>query len=326
MIYNFAGFTIDANTILYLGIGMGVLMIFMGLYLGSVMRDPVAERMRATAQGYIKTSDRKALMKSIDKVPEGILKALIPEDRAERTQIRFRLRQAGFEGPNTVRNFFVLRLLLAMAIPFLALIFFSIREFLNVPTSIDNYLNSFTKIQVMQVLAVSVALGFYGPTYWLNRQIKARQLEIEEGFPNALDLLQISSEAGLAFDTALTRVAQNLSSICPAISEEFLMCQAEILAGRHREQALNDMAERMGVEEVNAFVALITQSMEYGTSISEAMTAYALEMRETRELKAQEKANKLPVQMSGVMASLMLPALFLITLGPTIIRYMDLYK
>ncbi|PTX54644.1 tight adherence protein C [Litoreibacter ponti] len=326
MIYNFAGFAIDANTVLYLGIGLGVLLVFMGLYLGSVMRDPVADRMRATAQGYTKTSDRKALMKTMDKVPEGILKALIPEDRSERTQIRFRLRQAGFDGPDSVRNFFVFRLVTAMIVPFLALLFFSVREIINVPTSIDAYLNTFTKIQVMQILAVSVALGFYGPTYWLHRQIKARQLEIEQGFPNALDLLQISSEAGLAFDTAMTRVAQNLANICPAISEEFLMCQAEVLAGRHREQALSDMAERMGIEEVNAFVALIIQSMEYGTSISDALIAYALEMRETRELKAQEKANKLPVQMSGVMASLMLPALFLITLGPTIIRYMDLYK
>ena len=82
------------------------------------------------------------------------------------------------------------------------------------------------------------------------------------------------------------------------------------------------MAERMGVDEVNSFVTVVSQSMEYGTSISEAMSAYAIEMRETRELKAQEKANKLPVQMSAVMATLMLPALFMITLGPTIIKYM----
>lgn len=322
MIYEFQGFVLTTETILYFGIGFGVLVCFFGIYLVAYNRDPAVERMRAAAQGYAKASDRKALMKSPDKLPEGILKALIPEDKTERTLIRFRLMQAGFDGPNAVRNFFVLRLALAMIAPTLVVLLFSIREFANVPSSVDEYLNSFSNISVMQIVAVITAVGFYGPTYWLTRQIRARQLEIEQGFPNALDLLQISSEAGLAFDAAMTRVAQNLSGISPAISEEFLMCQAEVLAGRHREQALYDMAERMGVDEVNSFVSVVTQSMEYGTSISDAMSAYAIEMRETRELKAQEKANKLPVQMSAVMATLMLPALFMITLGPTIIKYM----
>ena len=322
MIYSFNGFSADLDTALSLGVGLGVLIVCFGIYMTTFARDPVSDRMRETARTYIKSSNRKKLLKTQDKIPEGILKALIPEEKSERTIVRFRLQQAGFDGPNTVRNFFILRLALAMCAPLIAILVFSVREFTNVPSNIDEYLNSLTKIRVMQVISVFTGIGFYGPTYWLNRKIKARKLEIEQGFPNALDLLQISSGAGLAFDTAMTRVAQNLSTISPAISEEFLICQAEVLAGRHREQALFDMAERMGVEEVNSFVALIGQSMEYGTSISEALNAYAVEMRETREMNAQEKANKLPVQMSGVMASFMLPALFLITLGPTIIKYM----
>jgi len=322
MIYEFQGFVLTLETLVFFGIAVGVLLSFFGLYFVAFNRDPAVERMRAAARGYTKASDRKVLLKAPDKLPEGILKALIPEDRSERTMIRFRLRQAGFDGPNSVRNFFVLRLVLAMVAPTLVVLIFSIREFANVPSSVDEYLNSFSNIAVMQIVAVITAIGFYGPTYWLYRQIKSRQSQIELGFPNALDLLQISSEAGMAFDAAMTRVAQNLSGIAPEISEEFLMCQAEVLAGRSREQALSDMAERMGVDEVNAFVGVVSQSMEYGTSIADAMSAYAIEMRETRELKAQEKANKLPVQMSAVMATLMLPALFLITLGPTIIKYM----
>jgi len=317
--------TLNTSTLLYFGMGLGVLMMFFGIILTSVLRDPVATRMRAAAQGYVRSADRKALLKTPDQAPEGILKALIPEDRSERTQIRFRLLQAGFDGPNTVRNFFILRLVAAMFVPFLVLVAFSIREFAAVPEAVDAYLNSFTKLRILQIVAVGVAVGFYGPSYWLNKQIKARQIEIENGLPNALDLLQISTEAGLAFDSAMTRVAQSLVTISPAISEEFLMCQAEVLAGRQRERALDDMAERMGVEEVNAFVGVIIQSMEYGTSISDALNAYAAEMRETREMKANETANKLPVKMSAVMACLMLPALFLITLGPTIIRYMQIY-
>ncbi len=325
MVLTLTSLTLSPNALISLGVGFGVLFVFFGVLLSSTSADPVARRMRATAQGYTSDAARKQLLKTPDKVPEGILKALIPENRSERTMIRFRLRQAGFDGPNAVRNFFALRLGLAMFAPTLAIILFSLRAFIAMPPVVDDYLNGLSSIRVMQVVTLCVAVAFYTPTYWLNGKIKARRLEIEQGFPNALDLIQISAAAGLGFDTALTRVAQSLEHICPAIAEEFHMCQAEVLAGRPREQALNDMAERMGVDEVTSFVALISQSMEYGTSISEALNAYAVEMREGREMKAQEKANKLPVQMSGVMAMMMLPALFLITLGPTIIRYMTLF-
>ena len=85
------------------------------------------------------------------------------------------------------------------------------------------------------------------------------------------------------------------------------------------------MADRMDIEEAHSFVNVVIQSMQYGSSISDALQVYAVEMRETRELRAQEKANRLPVQMSAVMASLMLPALFMITLGPTVIRYIRFF-
>lgn len=325
IIFNGFGLAIDGQTVFLMALGLSVLFVFLAI--ASVMsgRDPVVERMRAVSVTYGRDSTRRDLLKTPDMMPEGVLKALIPEDRSERTRIRAQLRRAGFDGPNSVRNFFVLRLGLAMLAPTIAIIIFSAREFVGVPSVMDEWLNRMTNIKATQTIAVCTAIGFYSPTIWLNRKIKARQMQIELGFPNALDLLQISTEAGLGFDAAMTRVGQNLAYVCPVISEEFLMCQAEILASRERRQALEDMSERMGVDEVDAFVQLICQSMEYGTSVSQSLTAYAVEMREAREMKAIEKANKLPVQMSGVMASMMLPALFLITLGPTIIRYMELF-
>jgi hypothetical protein len=110
MTYKFSGFAVDVETLLLLALGVGVLIVFLRVYMTSMARDPVADRMRATAQSYVKSSDRKALLKTPHKIPEGLLKALIPEDRSKRTMIRFRLWQAGFDGPNFVRNFFVLRL------------------------------------------------------------------------------------------------------------------------------------------------------------------------------------------------------------------------
>ncbi len=325
MIFEGLTVAIDRRTIFMLALGVSVLCVFLGIFSTFAGRDPVVERMRAASATYGRDSRRRDLLKTPDQMPEGVLKALIPEKRSERTQIRAQLQRAGFDSPNTVRNFFVLRLGLAMFAPTLAILVFSIREFFGMPSSIDEWLNGITNLQATQTVAVLTAIGFYTPTFWLNRKIKARQVQIQLGFPNALDLLQIATEAGLGFDAAMTRVGQRLAYVCEPVSEEFLMCQAEILASRDRRQALEDMAERMGVEEVDAFVQVVVQSMEYGTSISTALNAYALEMRETREMKAVEKANKLPVQMSAVMASMMLPALFLITLGPTVIRYLEVF-
>ena len=152
-----------------------------------------------------------------------------------------------------------------------------------------------------------------------------RQLEVSETFPNALDLMVVAVEAGLGFDAAMTRVSNEMEHIAPAIAQEFRLVQLEIAAGGEREKALLDMASRTNVDEVASFASVILQSVQFGTSVGEALTTYASEMRISRELKAQEMANKLPVKMSGVMASLMLPALFLLILGPIAIRWSNTF-
>lgn len=313
------------SAILYLGVGLGFLMLFFGLYHALTPSALEANRMRRVSRAYMSSAEKHNLMKTPDKIPVGLLKALVPTDHSERTQIRLQLEQAGFIGTNSVRNFYLFRLVLAFIVPTLALLLISVRAFMPIPVYLDEFLNSFDTMRTVQVLAVSVAIGFYGPTYWLSRRINARRRAIEDAFPNAMDLMQISAEAGMGFDAAMTKVGQKLEIVAPTVSQEFLLVQTEILAGRDREAALNDMADRMGIEEARSFVNVITQSLQYGSSISSALKAYAIEMRETRELKAQEKANKLPVQMSAVMASLMLPALFLITLGPTVIKFKEVF-
>ena len=254
-----------------------------------------------------------------------MLKALIPVDRAERTPIRLQLEKAGFTGSQAVKGFYLFRLSLALAIPLLAIVLFSARAFVGVPADVDEFLNGMSNLRLLQILAVSAAVGFYGPTFWLGRKVKARKREITESCTKSMDRLQISAESGLGFDAAMTRVGQQIERVSPTISHEFLLVQTEILAGRDREGALLDMADRMGIDEARSFVNVIIQSLRYGSSISEALLFYAADMRENRELAAQEKANKLPVQMSAVMAMLMLPALFLITLAPTVIRYMNMF-
>ena len=103
------------------------------------------------------------------------------------------------------------------------------------------------------------------------------------------------------------------------------MVQLEIAAGGEREKAMMDLADRTGVDEVNSFANVVLQSVRFGTSMSDALQIYANEMRLSRELKAQEQANKLPVKMSAVMSALMLPAMILLIVGPVVIRWMNTF-
>lgn len=189
------------------------------------------------------------------------------------------------------------------------------------PTALNEFLNGLPNLRILQILAVSTAVGFYTPTLWLNHKIKKRYREIEDGFPNAMDLLQIPAEAGLDFDAAMIKVGQQIARVSAVISDDFLQIQTEVLTGRERSGALIQMGMRMNLPEVLSFVNVILQSMQDGSLISEALKLYAVEMRENREINPQEKANKLPFKMSEEMASLMLPTLFMITLGPIVIRY-----
>ena len=299
-----------------------LLMGVVGLYLG---RDRTAERIRSVSASMSPNKSAPALSKTDAVDPKGWKKGLIPEDPSERAQIRFQLGKLGFERPDVVEVFFMIRLFLALITPVMVFGGIALSRLDLLPQGPAGLIDATHPLRLMQIAAVGTAIGFYGPGFWLYSKIKKRQSSIRAAFPNALDLVQISVEAGLGFDAAITRVGHEISRASPEIAYEFLLLQLEIQAGRDREAALFDMADRMGIEEAKSFALVIVQSMQFGTSLTLALKTYAAEMREMREMNAQEMANKLPVKMSGVMSMLMLPALFLITLTPIIIRYTSIY-
>lgn len=314
-----SGMLFLVGAVLLLAIGIGGML---------ALRDPLADlRMRALA-----TPGRPgvrpgtvSLLKAADQTPVGFMRSLVPEEKSKRQEIRLQLAQAGFDGPHSVRNFFLFRLGLAALGPVILAASVALNAQGLLPPALGDRLDDMSMLGFGQIFMVLTAVGFYGPGWWLSSRITARRTRIAYAFPNTLDLLQISIEAGLGFDAAMARVGSELTRVAPEISVELLAVQQEVLAGRDREQAMLDMAARLGIDEARSFVNVVIQSLQYGTSLTEALTRYAVEMRLNRELKAQEKANKLPVQMSGVMAVLMLPALFLITLAPTIIRYLAIF-
>jgi tight adherence protein C len=258
-----------------------------------------------------------------DADPKGLMKSLIPVDRQERSKIQRQLAQAGVISPHGLRNYYLLRLGMGIVLPGVLIGLLALSRFANValPEPLASRLGTLGQTQILLLVSGLVAAGFFGPVYWLRARVSARRQAIEESFPNVLDLLQVSVESGLGFDAAMIRVANETATSAPEISQELLIAQREIQAGRSREKALLEMASRTGVAQVNSFASVILQSLQYGSNVSDALKVYSDEMRLSRELRAQEMANKLPVKMSAVMASLMLPTLLMLALGPVVIRY-----
>ena len=155
--------------------------------------------------------------------------------------------------------------------------------------------------------------GFLLPRLWLWSRVRQRQKEIERALPDALDMLSIGVEAGLAFESALLRVAEQWDN---ALTEEFRRSVREMRLGTARDQALRRMAERTGVESLATFVAVLVQSTRLGVSISEVLHAQAAQMRLKRRQLAEERARQASLKMIFPLVFLVFPAMFVVLLGP----------
>lgn len=315
---------LPVESLMAFGIGIGVLVLLFGVHAALRRPDRALVRLAALSGSRRQQRHDRALLLPAAKGPGAVMKAFVPTEKAKLSALQRKLVQAGLTRPDAVQVYTLIRVGLAVGLPALFLILLALARMpaSPLPERLAAWLNGRTTLGTYQGLSILLALGYYVPHRWLESRAAERRLRIEESFPNALDLMQVSVEAGLGFDAAMIRVANEISRSAPEISQEFLAVQHQVQAGRSREDAMRDMADRVGIETLRSFTNVVQQSLQFGTSMAQAMTTYSEELRQMRELRAQEMANKLPVKMSGVMASLMLPALVMLTIGPVIIRYM----
>ncbi|MDD9977275.1 MAG: type II secretion system F family protein [Boseongicola sp.] len=305
-------------------LAVGVMIMVYGV--SQAFAGPTAEvrRLGAGSARHSASADYD-LVRGDDNDTFGLLRAFVPTSEKDRTRIRSMLRKAGVQRRNAVVLYYLTRSALGFGMPLAYIAALQLPPDIQSQYGLTDYLSGQSFATMFYVVTVLALVGFYLPSFWLKRKIAARKQRIWEAMPNALDLLQVSVEAGLSFDAAIVRVSHELSGVAPDIAAEFMMLELEIQAGKDKQKAFLDMADRTSVEEMAAFANVILQAGQYGTSISNALTTYADEMRLSRELRAQEKANRLPVQMSGVMAVMMMPALLIICLAPMLIRWVRMF-
>ena len=240
---------------------------------------------------------------------------LEPTSEEEMSSARLKMLRAGYRGRNAVRTFHAIQFVLGITFLIIGVLY-AIVGSQGEPLDTTN---------LMLSVIIPGAIGYYIPRYWVERRLQTRQQEIQDGFPDALDMLLVCVEAGQSLDQGIVRVAKELKAGFPALAEEFETVSAEIKAGKDKANVLKGFAERSGVPDVSSFVTVMIQSQTFGTSIADALRVYASEMRDKRVMRAEEKANKLPTKMTLGTMMFTVPPLLIILVGPSVYDMMQLF-
>jgi tight adherence protein C len=169
----------------------------------------------------------------------------------------------------------------------------------------------------------AMGLGYVFPGMVLARKAKKRQHRIRLSLPDALDLLVVSVEAGLGLDQALARVGQELAFAHPDLSSELRLVNLELLAGRGRSEALRNLADRTGVDDLSSLVAMLVQTDKFGTSVAHSLRVFSDTLRTKRRQRAEEAAAKTGVKMVFPLVVCIFPAIWIVTIGPAAIRFIQ---
>lgn len=165
--------------------------------------------------------------------------------------------------------------------------------------------------------------GFFLPRFFLNRTIKKRQRLIRWGLADALDLMVVSVEAGLGLNAAMVKVASELRDVHSHVAIEFELANLEIRVGRERDEALRNLAERTGVDDLRSFVAMLIQTDKFGTSIAKGLRTFSDSLRTKRRQRAEQEAQKAAVKLLFPLACFLFPTLFIAILGPAFLNLAD---
>jgi len=278
-------------------------------------QDPL-ERLKEANRNHSSGDDKAKLRAgSKNKKLDKYANFLEPQDEAQLSEIRLTLMQAGYRHRDAVRYFHFAQMALAIVMLILGVIYY-----LLVKAGDD----STTTQALMYILGPGFA-GYVMPKYWVTKRRQQRQQEIEEGFPDSLDMMLVCVEAGQSMDQSIIRVSKELYTSYPALAEEYEIVAHQIKAGRDKPGVLGELAKRCGVQDIASFTTVLIQSQTFGTSIADALRVYAGEMRDKRVMRAEEKANKLPTKMTLATMMLTVPPLLIILVGPSVLGIMKLF-
>jgi len=233
-----------------------------------------------------------------------------PSVWAQNASIQEQLVHAGFDGPMAPAVYATVRVVLLILFPLVAFIL------LPPPTILKGFV----------IGAGAAFMGLLLPVFYLTRTVRKRRERIRRSLPDALDLLVVCVEAGISLDAALLRVAKDMVYLHAELARELLIVNLKTNAGVTREVALRGLWDRTGVEEVRSLVSSLIQSEKWGTSSSRVLRVSAETLRRKRRFAAEKKAATAPLKMLIPMALLIFPALFVVILGPAVMKIVGAFS
>jgi tight adherence protein C len=242
---------------------------------------------------------------------ESVLRELgdqVASDKQDIPELKRRMMQAGFQNPGATSVFWGLRITLPLVLGGLGL--------LLVPFAGQ------TGLLVTLVLGIA---GWIGPSFYVDKRIRRRQKEIQLALADTLDLLVTCVEAGLGMNQAMLRVSEEIRHLSPEMSRELAMVNLEIRAGRPREDALRNLGERTGLEDLQSLTSMLIQADRLGTSVAQALRIQSETLRTKRRQRAEEAAAKTTVKILFPLVFFIFPALFVVILGPAAISMMEVF-
>jgi tight adherence protein C len=263
----------------------------------------LSEQERASQGRSLQDSSAKALTKLIDYTT----KHYSETNQEHMKVLRRRLVQAGIYDPRGVAFFFIGRTVLAIGVAAAIFIFLPLMK----PVGGSLF---------WLLIVAGGVVGYVGPSMYIDRRISARTLQHRSGFPDFMDLLVVCADSGLSLEASFERVGREIGQGYPSLSANIHLTNLEIRAGRALKEALENFADRLALEEARAFATLINQSIDLGSSITDAMRVYSDDMRHKRLSRAEEKAYALPAKLAVPMMVCIFPVLFVVILLPVIVR------
>jgi tight adherence protein C len=238
------------------------------------------------------------------------LNRIVPISAGEAAKLQKLLLQAGYRSQDAAMVFRAIQVTFMIGLPSFAL----------TACLITNQTTNNTVL----LLAMAFGLGFFLPRFVLNRRIASRQQRITWGLADALDLLVVAIEAGLGLNAALNRIGQELKNLHPDMHQELELVNLEIRVGRSREEALRNLAERTGVDDIRSFVALLIQADRYGSSIGKAVRVFAESLRTRRRQRAEQASQKAALKLLIPLTLFLFPVVIVVVLAPPVLTLIDI--
>jgi len=233
---------------------------------------------------------------------------MLPASPKDVGAVHRRLLRAGIRNQNAIKLLYGAKASMAVLLPLIMIV--AVANSASEPSN-----------KIMAILAAGV-VGFFAPNEYIKVVARRRQKQIRRGLPNALDLMVVCVESGLGLDQAIVQVAKELEHAHREITEEFTMVNLELKAGKRRADALRNLADRTSVDDLKKLVAVLIQADRFGTGVAQSLRAHADYMRVQARQIAEEKAAKLGVKLVFPIFFCILPSLFVVTVGPIVVRIM----